>query len=268
MSFEYGLYIPGRGVFHRLDPRAKIIWALIVLAFSIYNGNYMMNPIYGGIIYASALLALISSKPTRFWYKLFGGLTVVILFFSLVFWPASAPRGGRPILIIPILGWKYTDLALNLALSKAFLVLSPIIAIAVIFITSRPGDLFQALVRWKLPYRLAYIPILALRFLPTVIVEIRTITDAQKSRALELEKGSIPSRIRKYIAIFVPLMIRMMRSALELGVALDSKGFGVMKTRTFSRELRWRLYDTLMLCMLIAVYIISLIILTKIPIWW
>ena len=41
-----------------------------------------------------------------------------------------------------------------------------------------------------------------------------------------------------------------------------------MKTRTFSRELRWRLYDTFMLCMLIAVYIISLIILTRIPIWW
>ena len=267
MSFEYGLYVPGRSVFHRIDPRAKIIWALTVLAFSIYNGNYLMNPIYGGMIYASVLIALISSKPTSFWYKLFGGLSVAILFFSLLFWPASVPLGGKPLLVIPVLGWKYTDLALRLALSKAFLVLSPIIAIATIFITSRPGDLFQALVKWRFPYRLAYIPILALRFLPTVIVEIRTITDAQKSRALELEKGSIPSRIRKYVAVFVPLMIRMMKSALELGVALDSKGFGAMKTRTFSKELRWRIYDTLILIMFTALYAVMLIVITRFLAW-
>ena len=267
MSFEYGLYVPGRSVFHRIDPRAKIIWALTVLAFSIYNGNYLMNPIYGGMIYASVLIVLTSSKPTNFWYKLFGGLTATILFFSLLFWPASAPPGGEPLLVIPVLGWKYTDLALRLALSKAFLILSPIIAIATIFITSRPGDLFQALVKWRFPYRLAYIPILSLRFLPTVIVEIRTITDAQKSRALELEKGSIPSRIRKYVAVFVPLMIRMMKSALELGVALDSKGFGAMKTRTFSKELRWRIYDTLILIMFTALYAVTLILITRFLAW-
>ncbi|RLI40392.1 hypothetical protein DRO64_09075 [Candidatus Bathyarchaeota archaeon] len=267
MSFEYGLYVPGKSIFHRLDPRAKVIWALLVLGFSIYNGNYLMNPIYGGLIYASALTALISSRPRRFWYKLFGGLTAVIMFFSLVFWPASAPAGGEPILTIPVLGWSYTDLALNLALSKGFLVLSPIIAIATIFITSKPGDLFQVLVRWKLPYKLAYIPILALRFLPTMIIEIRIITDAQKSRALELEKGSIPSRIRKYVTIFVPLMIRMMRSALELGVALDSKGFGMTKTRTFSRKLRWRPYDMFVLALLIALYLTALIVLTQTHLW-
>ncbi|MEM1636032.1 MAG: energy-coupling factor transporter transmembrane component T [Nitrososphaerota archaeon] len=259
MSFEYGLYSPGKSIMHKLDPRAKIIWAVVVLAFSIYNGNYLLSPIYGAVIYASVIIALIISRPPAFWLKLVGILTVVILFFSLIFWPASAPRGGVPILTIPILGWSYTDLVLNLALSKAFLVLSPIIAVITMLTTSKPGDLFQALVRCGVPYKIAYIPILALRFLPTIINEVKLIIDAQESRALNLRKGNLPSRLRKYVTIFTPLMIRMMKSAIELGVALDSKGFGLSLQRTFSKNLRWEFRDTLFLIFGGLIYVLGLI---------
>lgn len=247
MTFEYGLYSPRESMLHRLDPRAKMIWAMMVLAFSIYNGNYLLSPLHGVIVYASVVGGLLASRPPTFWPKLVGGLTAVVLFFSIVFWPASTPQKGEIILVIPVLGWSYTDSALRLALSKAFLVLNPVIAIIIIFTTSKPGALFQALVRWKIPYKVAYIPILALRFLPTTINEVRTIIDAQESRALNLRKGSLVERLRKHVAIFIPLLIRMMKSAVELGVALDSKGFGFSRQRTFSRALRWERRDTIFL---------------------
>ena len=254
MSFEYGLYVPGRSLIHTLDPRAKMIWAILVLAFSVINGNYLYNPLYGALIYLSLMLSLVYCRPGGFWLKVAGGLSVVIGVFNMVFWPASVEPRGRVLFTVPLLNWEYTEFAFNLAASKVFLVINPVIAMMLLVVTTKPGDLLQALVKWRVPYKIAYIPVLALRFLPTVISEAKTIIDAQRSRALDLEKGNLFVRIRKYIAVFVPLMIRMMRNTIELSVALDSKGFGSSGRRTFSNPLRFKAKDALFLTLIILIY--------------
>ncbi len=259
MTFEYGLYVRGQSFFHRLDARSKIVWVLITLAFSILNGNYLYDPIYGAIIYFTLIAALVASRPGKFWLKVVAGFTIIVAFFNLMFWPASAPPGGRVIFVIPFLGWSYTEFALRLSLSKMFLVVNPVLAATLTFVTSRPGDLFQALVRWRIPYKVAYIPILSLRFLPMAVTEVKMIMDAQSARALEFQKGSIPSRIRKYVAVFIPLMVRMIRSTMELSVALDSKGFGASGSRTFSTKLRWSMRETFFLSTIMAVYLLPLL---------
>lgn len=254
LSFEYGLYVPGDSIIHRLDPRAKIIWVLLVLSFSVLNGNYLYNPLYGALIYSSLVLSLAYCRPGAFWLRLATGLSLVIGFFNMVFWPASVEPRGRVLLVVPLLGWEYTEFAFNLAASKVFLVINPVIAMMILIVTTKPGDLLQALVKWRTPYKIAYIPVLALRFLPTVITEARTIIDAQKSRALDFEKGGLFVRVRKYVAVFVPLMIRMMRSTIELGVALDSKGFGAGGKRTFSNPIRFGARDVLFLAGVCLIY--------------
>ncbi len=259
MSFEYGLYVPGNTFFHRLDARVKIIWVILTLTFSVVNGNYLYNPVYGALIYGVLVISMVLSRPGGFWIKVVAGFSLVVAFFNLLFWPASLPPGGKVILKVPLVGWEYTEHALNISLSKMFLVVNPVLAAVLTFVTSRPGDLFQALVKWKIPYKAAFIPILALRFLPMVINEIKSIMDAQRSRALELERGSLASRLRKHVAIFIPLMVRMMRSTMELSVALDSKGFGAGRRRTFSMALKWSSRETFFLTLITLLYLAPLI---------
>ncbi|MFQ6053098.1 MAG: energy-coupling factor transporter transmembrane component T family protein, partial [Candidatus Bathyarchaeia archaeon] len=84
--------------------------------------------------------------------------------------------------------------------------------------------------------------------------------DAQRSRGLELERGSILARIRNYIPILLPLIINSIRRSLELAEAMESRAFGASRDRTNLYELKMgaRDYAVLIasvLALAVAVYV-------------
>jgi energy-coupling factor transport system permease protein len=106
-------------------------------------------------------------------------------------------------------------------------------------------DLVHGAMKLKLPYKAGYILIIAFRFLPTMAREARQIVEAQMSRGLDLQKGSIFNRAKNYIPIFIPLMVRMVKMTVELGIGMESRCFGSKPKRTFLKELKFEKKDRL-----------------------
>jgi len=113
-----------------------------------------------------------------------------------------------------------------------------------LFFTTTPlDDLAQALYKLKIPYHIAFTFTLSVRFIPTVAKDFITVYDAQRARGLELEKGSLLTRVRKFLALLIPVFVVSFLRVDRVAEALESRAFGVARRRTFLYELKIRPLD-------------------------
>lgn len=113
--------------------------------------------------------------------------------------------------------------------------------------TTKQRDLIRGFTKMGLPYEIGLTILIALRYIPTLYYLAQNIMDAQKSRGLELEKGNFLERARKMIAIIIPLLVLTIKTAEELAIAMESRGFGASRKRTYLIELKMTPIDYLAL---------------------
>ena len=109
-----------------------------------------------------------------------------------------------------------------------------------LFRTTPPEDLGNALVHAGLPYAFAFVLSASLQFVPVLSRKAQHILDAQRSRGIPLEPGL--AALRHYPALFAPLLIQAFQLADELAEAMESRGFGTAH-RTFYLPYRMRWHD-------------------------
>lgn len=118
-------------------------------------------------------------------------------------------------------------------------IISLTILLPLLTMTTNAGRLSCGIVKLGVNYRSAHIITATLNLIPLFEDEARLIMDARKLRgAGSFEKGGFFSRINEYRAIALPLVIRAMRKAQIIGLAMDSRAFGAYKTRTWIPEIR------------------------------
>ena len=222
---RYSLYVPGRSIIHRLDPRTKLaglgLSFVIVLLFN--------DPRYLAAMLAVTLGAgLLSGPAVR---RLFGFSSVLlpVLLATIVMWPLFE-QSGRPLLTWHFL--RITDIGLLFALAMGQRIIIPSIAALILFITTPRRDVVAGMVAIGLPYQVGFGITIAFGFIPLLVGIGQTIVEAQRARALEIARGSIGARMRKSISLIVPLMITAMGSVQNLAFSMDSRGYGANRKRT------------------------------------
>ncbi|WP_241677192.1 energy-coupling factor transporter transmembrane component T, partial [Bifidobacterium jacchi] len=101
------------------------------------------------------------------------------------------------------------------------------------------GSLLSPLRRFGMhTQEVALVMSLALRFLPTLGAEVRSIVDAQSARGGGIETGSPMRRMRAMAAIIVPVFVGALRHADHLSLALDARCYEEGARRTHWRRLR------------------------------
>ncbi|MBI4765014.1 MAG: energy-coupling factor transporter transmembrane protein EcfT [Deltaproteobacteria bacterium] len=220
---------------HRLDPRTKLVSALILFLLCLcFNHPFYMVFISGGVF----LTALWAKALPNFWKLRF--ILLLLLLFSFVLWPFFVSG--------PTQWWVWGPFQLSresvlygLAMG---LRLATFVGIGLIFLsTTRNEELTNGLIRMGVPYPLAFAFSTALRLVPTFAGAGATIIQAQVSRGLDLESGSIFKRLGKFIPQAVPLFIYAIHHANTLAMALESKGFNPQAKRTFYYEPRMKRVD-------------------------
>jgi energy-coupling factor transport system permease protein len=106
-----------------------------------------------------------------------------------------------------------------------------------------PDELSQALIQMRVRFEFAFAMSMAMRYVPTLAQEAYAIMDAQKARGVELDKGSLLTRIKNIVPIIVPLIIVSIRRALSIAESMESRGFGACETRTYMDKLVFRKRD-------------------------
>lgn len=140
------------------------------------------------------------------------------------------------------------------ALLAAFRMLAMTVVFLVLLATTQLQDLTAALVtQCKVPYAYAFMFTAALRFVPDFIAESKAVQEAQACRGLSLE-GHIGKRMRAYMSIVQPLMLKSLGRAETMALSLELRGFGSQSHR-FSTSVGLQGKDYIVLACLVVVTI-------------
>lgn len=227
------LYVDNDSPLHRLDPRAKLLFLVGMLMFSISAEH----PLLPALLFALVLMACHVAGAWRSLERV-RTLLIVLSSFSLVTWSLFAKGTTHvlgPITVESILYGIGTGLKLSCAVAGATVFLA----------TTKNEEIATGLIRMGLPYNASFAFSMALRLVPTFVGAGATIVQAQRSRGLDVESGNLLERMRKYMPLVVPVFASAIRSTNHLAMALESKGFGARVQRTYYLQLRMKALDWL-----------------------
>jgi energy-coupling factor transport system permease protein len=113
--------------------------------------------------------------------------------------------------------------------------------------TTEAGDIAFGITRLGFNYKTAYIITSAFNILPSFREDARQLLDARSLRGGALRGGrgkrNVFARFGEYAKIALPLMIKAMRRASAVGLAMDARAFGAYRARTWPRETRMSALD-------------------------
>jgi energy-coupling factor transport system permease protein len=229
------LYLDRSSPVHRLDPRTKILLLLgsFVAAILFLQPAPLLALL--AILLAYGALGRVLDNLRRIWVLL-GSIAAV----SIASWSIFA-GGSTPLL------WRITWEGLQFGLAAAIKIDAMIIAGLIFLSTTKTEEIILGLIRLRVPYQAAFAFSLAIRMVPTIIGTAVTVTEAQRSRGLDLTSGGLLTRMRNYIPLLVPIFLHTLRNTDQLAKALESRGFGARPERTSYLEIGFHSGDVLAL---------------------
>ena len=145
-------------------------------------------------------------------------------------------------------------------LSKSFKYAS-VIPLGLMFIlTTNPSEFAASLNGIKISYKVCYAFALTLRYFPDTVRNYNDISVAQQSRGLDLsKKEKFSTRVKNIMNICAPLIFSTMDRIDVISNAMDLRGFGKHKTRTWYAKTPVKRADYL--CVAVCLSVLAVVIL-------
>lgn len=238
-----GQYYPGKSVIHRLDPRTKILGALVYIVAVFLAAE----PV--SYIAATSFLFLViafSGLPFLLVFKSIKPLWVIILLTMSIHLFTGQ---GEVIWTWQFLSVTREGLALGIKMSLRLVLLLMISSVLTfttspIVLTDGIEALLKPFKRFGVPaHELAMMMTIALRFIPTLLEETDRIIKAQTARGADFASGNLLKRAQNLLPILVPLFISAFRRADELATAMEARCYRGGEGRTRMHELSYRWQD-------------------------
>jgi energy-coupling factor transport system permease protein len=247
--FLIGMFRPGQGWLYRLDARTKILWVFLVMVAAILSTSIVF---YLALI--AALLLLLTS--CRLGYRvILANMKPVAWFvaFTALFHLLFSGRGD-PQIVADFSFVRITSTAVMMALVYSARILIFVLATFVLSLTTSPLSLSEAVVALLKPFRLLKLPVddlgmvlfIALRFIPVLAYELDTIRKAQFIRGVTFS-GPVWRRVRRSVALVLPVFFSALRRADDLSVAIATRGYRSGQPRSSLYPLRFRRLDYVVL---------------------
>ncbi|MFT8325107.1 energy-coupling factor transporter transmembrane component T family protein [Oenococcus sicerae] len=245
MNIVFGRYLAGRSFVHQLDARNKII-TLILMIFLSFMANSTIDFIILLALCSAALLA--ARIPVMFFLKGIRFFLIMILLTAIL--QLLFSKGGSTFFSWGIISITSIGLKTGIFLFLRFAVT---ISMATLFtLTTSSIEIANGLTFFLQPFRFLKLPVddivltlsIALRFVPTIIREINTITNAQKSRGSFLNTGSIVQRIRAVLPVLTPFFLGSIKRAEDLATAMILRGYTDGRKRSKFRKMTWKIQDS------------------------
>lgn len=139
--------------------------------------------------------------------------------------------------------------------------LTVIPAVFMFIVATDPSEFAASLNKVGISYNIGYAVALALRYIPDVQDEYKKIKYAQEARGIEMSsKASLLERIKNTAAIIFPLIFSSMDRIDVVSNAMELRGFGKYKKRTWYSEKPLKRNDYITLLVTIVFTITALVI--------
>lgn len=253
-------YIDRPSPIHRLTGASKLICMLL---WSISAMTSFHTPMLAVLAAASIVLFAVSRIRIKDVSFLLGAVTVFMVLNNVMIFLFSPEHGvslyGSRTVLFPIAG-PYTvtaeQLFYHLNLFLKYLCTIPVVILFVT--TTNPSEFAASLNRIGVSYRVSYAVALALRYIPDIQREYRDISLAQQARGVEMsKKASLVSRLKAASAILIPLVLSSIERIEVVSNAMELRGFGKGKKRTWYAARKFSKGDFLCIGVSVLVLIVS-----------
>ena len=245
-GISFGQYYPGESLLHRLDPRIKIVMAVLYTVCTFLCKSAVS---FLALIVSIFLMMLISRIPVKVILRSIRPLMVIIAFtfFINIFWTQGEGT--------PLVEWGFFRIYQEGLWNAAFMFLRifSLVTGTGLFLTytTTPMDLTDGLEALLSPLKKLHVPVhvfammmsITLRFIPTLSEETEKIMNAQKARGADFSSGSLVKRAKALIPILIPLFVSAINRALDLANAMECRCYHGGEGRTRLRALKCHLRD-------------------------
>lgn len=260
MSVSFDLFVPGHSWLHRLDPRVKLLLSLsLILLLFLWPTPAVITLTLLGLHTALLWAGVPWSRLRWVWVMMLPLHIFVPLAWFLLqpVGPVFAAWGPFRLSLGGAWHGLWAVLRLDALAFAAFLWL----------FTTDPAMILRTFLGLRLPYTLALILALAIRYLPTVAGLYEQIRDAQQARGLVLDEGAWHRRLQARLPILVAVVIATLRLAQALGWALETRALGASRPsqrgRTVWRPLQMTRGDRMVLGILLCAIMIMIVVKTR-----
>ena len=256
-------YIKRKSPVHDLVGTTKLIfflaWSVAVMV--TYDTRVLVCFLIGSF----AIFKLSKVKIKEISFVL--GLAAVFLLMNNLFVYLFSPEYGVDLygsrtLLFTIAG-RYTITAQQLfyQLNMTMKVVC-VIPVALIFIAcTDPSEFAASLASIGVSYRIGYSVSLALRYIPDIQREYHNISQAQQARGIDLSgKDKFFTRLKNSVAILLPLILSSLNRIETISNAMELRGFGKKKKRTWYVQRKMERNDYITLFLSVAVLVFSMVV--------
>ena len=213
----------------RINPLAKLLAAAIIGVVLLLSLDPVSSAV--ALVIELAILPFVGLSASRIWHAA-APLIVAAPFAGLA--TALWGRGGGELLWSwgP---WSVTSGNLVLALAVTIRVLAVVLPSVILFATTDPTDLADALAQlWRLPPRFVLGALAAIRMLGEMGDDWRMLGLARRARGVAGARNPI-AVLRAFGSRSLSFMIIAIRRGSLLAVAMEARGFGGETPRSWAR---------------------------------
>lgn len=248
---------------HRLSGVTKLIFFLLWTLTSMLTYDTR-------VLTVMVVFSLVIYRMSRTQWRQVGSVMKFIVFFLVInllaifiFSPYEGVKiyGTRTDLLHLFGNYTVTKEQLFYEFNVLIKYITIVPAVFMFIVTTNPSEFAASLNRIGISYNVGYALAIALRYIPDVQDDFTQIKHAQEARGIEMSaKASLMSRIKNMAVIIFPLIFTSMDRIDVVSNAMELRGFGKHKKRTWyaGRKLKRADYITIAFSVLFAV--ISLVV--------
>ena len=254
-------YIERKSPIHSLTGATKLtcllLWSLA--AMTTFDTRLLAAmPVLAFILFAVSKIKL---KDVRFmlWFTFVFMLMNNILIY--IFSPEHGVEiyGARHVLFEIAGNYTVTSEQLFYHLNVILKYLATIPIVLLFVCTTNPSEFASSLNRIGVSYRISYSVSLALRYIPDIQREYHDISLSQQARGIELSKKEhLIKRLKSAVKIIFPLIMSTMDKIEIIANAMELRGFGKNKKRTWYMSRRFLSADYLSIVFRAVLLVISI----------
>jgi energy-coupling factor transport system permease protein len=260
----FGQYINNGSAITRMDPRAKLICAVLLIALVSFLSSFVA---FALCLIFCVILHWKTRVSIRYVLSSLKPFIIFLLFafiFEVLFYVPSQP--SQPlwhwwILNISWLGITFGVLTIIRVLFLYYLASMLTFTTSLVDLTDGMEALGSPLQKIGIPVSaLVMVVVIALKFVPIFVLEVERLMKAQTARGLNFDEGNIFQRVSKMTLLLIPLFVSAFLKVLT--VSMEARCYGVHKGwhRTKLRAFHFERFDRIALALTIVVCVALIVV--------
>lgn len=240
--------VPPARFLHALNPIAKLVAPLPAMILIVFTRDHATPLAF--VVLALVLLLVGARLRAAVVAALVVGTVVGVAVLGATFGVWVDPSrvddttAAASVVLMQVGDWRFTLAAYLIGLATALRVAAIVLLSLIAGLTTTGPELVRALVQnLRVPYRVGYTALAALRFVPRFRHELDVIRAAHRVRGIDTGRGPVDA-VRRFISYSIPLLASAIRHAERVALAMEARAFGAHDTRTERILSRWQLRDT------------------------